>query len=164
MIRIKEARSGRQWRASVQFYPGITLVTLGVANVEEATRFYESLGWKRSRGASQVAISFFQLNTLALALFERHDLAADAGLRRADGDASGAFNGVTLAQNHGSKAAVDAVVAKAEAAGARVLKSPGDTDWGGYHGVFADPDGHVWEVCWNPFFPLAADGTIALPP
>lgn len=145
------------------FYSGITLITLGVDNVERASLFYERLGWRRSRGASQASISFFALNTLALALFGQFDLAADSGLPSETGDASSAFRGVTLAQNHGSKAAVDAVLAEAEAAGARILKPGVDTDWGGYHGIFADLDGHVWEICYNPFFPLAADGSVCLP-
>ena len=147
----------------VKFYPGITLVTLGVDSVERASLFYERLGWRRSRAASQSSISFFQLNTIAVGLFGRKDLAVDSGLP-AHAAQPVAFSGVTLAQNHGSKSAVDAVMAEAEVAGAKVLKAPCDTDWGGYHGVFADPDGYVWEVCFNPFFPLAADGSITLPP
>lgn len=147
----------------MKFYPGITLVTLGVENVERASLFYEKLGWRRSQGASQAAISFFALNTLALGLFEQKALAADSGLSPDMAPATGSFRGVTLAQNHHSKAAVNAVLAQAQAAGAKILHAPADTDWGGYHGVFADPDGHVWEVCYNPFFPLAADGSVTLP-
>lgn len=146
----------------MKFYPGITLVTLGVDSVERSSLFYERMGWRRSRAASQGSISFFQLNTLALSLFGRRDLAIDSGLSP-QSVSSKAFSGVTLAQNHGSKSAVDAVIAEAEVAGGKILITPRDTDWGGYHGTFADPDGHVWEICFNPFFPLAADGSVTLP-
>lgn len=148
----------------MKFYPGITLVTLGVDNVERASAFYEKLGWRRSKAASQTSIAFYALNTLAVALFPRDALAEDSGLAPAALAAPGQFGAMTLAQNHGSKSAVDAVMAQAQAAGARILKEAGDTHWGGYHAVFADPDNHVWEVCYNPFFPLAADGSVTLPP
>lgn len=148
----------------MKFYPGITLVTLGVENVERAGAFYERLGWRRSKGASQAAIMFFALNNLALALFPRDALAADAGLDPGAAGQPRQFSGVTLAQNHGSRSAVDSVIAGARAAGADIVKSPCDTAWGGYHGVFADADGHIWEICHNPFFPLSANGTVTLPP
>ena len=148
----------------MKFYSGISLITLGVENVENSSRFYESLGWRRSIGASHPAITFFALNTLAIALFPRDALAQDCGL---DGEAlapSCAFSSVTLAQNHGSRPAVDAVMQQARAAGAKILKSATATDWGGYHGIFSDPDGHIWEICHNPLFPLAVDGSVSLPP
>ncbi len=147
----------------MKFYSGVTLVTLGVENVERASVFYESLGWRRSKGASQPAITFFALNTLALALFPRDALAADSGIDPGRLAPLGTFSGVALAQNHGSRAAVNSVIAQARAAGATIVQPPRDADWGGYHGVFADLDGHVWEICFNPFFPLAADGSVTLP-
>jgi catechol 2,3-dioxygenase-like lactoylglutathione lyase family enzyme len=138
--------------------PRISLITLGVADVARARGFYERLGWRAS-ARSQAAIAFFQLNGMALALFGRDALAADAQA----GPATSGFSGVTLAHNVGSAAAVDAVLAAAVAAGARLLKPGRQADWGGYSGYFADPDGHAWEVAWNPFFPLDAGGNLVLP-
>lgn len=146
----------------MKFLPRVAFVTLAVDNVEKATRFYESLGWRRSR-ASQAAVTFFGLDNMVLALFGRAALAADSGVAAAAMSPPGHFGNVTLAQNFPSEAAVDAVIEQARAAGATVVKAPGATDWGGYHGVFTDPDGHLWEICHNPYFPLADDGTITLP-
>lgn len=145
----------------MRLYPGVSIVTLGVSDLGRAQRFYEQLRWRRSRAASTDRISFFALNSLVLALFDRMALAEDAGV--ADGEAAVVFSGVTLAQNYGSKAAVRMAMDEALAAGARGLKAPQDTAWGGYHATFADPDGHVWELAYNPFVELAADGTILLP-
>jgi catechol 2,3-dioxygenase-like lactoylglutathione lyase family enzyme len=146
------------------FYPGVTLITLGVDSVERASGFYEKLGWRRSQGASQPGITFFSLNTLALALFPRDALAMDSGFAPSSETGTVRFSGVTLAQNHGSKGAVDAVIDEARLAGAKIIRAPCATDWGGHHGIFADPDHHIWEICYNPFFPLAVDGTVTLPP
>jgi predicted lactoylglutathione lyase len=137
----------------------ITLVTLGVADIAKATVFYERLGFVRSKQASQTAISFFQAGPVVLALFGRDALDDDA---QAEALWTG-NGGIALAQNVASEAEVDAAMAKAEAAGARVLKPAAKTFWGGYDGYFADPDGHVWEVAFNPHWPLDADGSIKLP-
>lgn len=139
--------------------PRLSLVTLGVASLPAARAFYERLGWRPS-AASQEEIAFYQLGSLALALFPRHLLTADAHL---DTAGSG-FSGVTLAHNCRSVAAVDAAYEAALAAGARALKRPETVFWGGYSGYFADPDGHVWEVAYNPFFPLTEEGALVLPP
>jgi len=138
--------------------PRISLITLGVADLGRARAFYEALGWRASR-ASTPEVAFFQGNGLALALYGRAALAADAAVP----DQPTGFSGVTLAYNARSKAEADQVFAEAIAAGAQPLKRPHDTSWGGYSGYFADPDGHLWGVAWNPFFPLDAHGNLSLP-
>ena len=139
--------------------PRISLVTLGVADLDRAVRFYrDGLGWPHSSvGAGQVA--FLRAHGAVLALYPRESLAADVGLPVA----GTGFNGVTLAHNVRSKAMVDAVLAEAVAAGAALIKAAREVAWGGYVGYFADPDGHVWEVAWNPGFPFADDGSVLVP-
>jgi uncharacterized protein len=138
--------------------PRISLITLGVTDLAKARAFYEALGWKAS-SASQPEVVFFQGNGLALALFGREDLAKDAGLP----DRPTGFAAISLAYNARSKGEVDQVFAQAVAAGAAAVKPPEDVFWGGYSGYFADPDGHLWEVAWNPFFPLDEQGHMFLP-
>lgn len=140
--------------------PVLSLVTLGVRDVEASTRFYERLGFPLSSASQPAVVSFFRTAGGLLGLFGADDLAADAevGQQPATG-----FRGVSLAINVASRAAVDAALAAAEGAGARVLKAPQPTEWGGYHGYFADPDGHAWEVAHNPFWPLDEDGLPQLP-
>lgn len=136
----------------------VTLITLGVNDLAAARAFYAALGWREHR-ESQPGVAFFQMNGAALALFGRADLAADQGR-------PGAMLGtgaVTLAQNFGTEAEVDAAYAAALAAGAVALKAPEKVFWGGYSGYWADADGHVWEVAMNPFWPLAEDGSLTLP-
>jgi catechol 2,3-dioxygenase-like lactoylglutathione lyase family enzyme len=136
----------------------ISLVTIGVTDLDRSRRFYESLGWRRSvRGAEGVV--FFQVGGMALSLYPRSDLARDAGLPETD---SG-FGGIVLAYNARTRDEVDSVLAEAKAAGGTILKPGQDAFWGGYFGHFADPDGHPWEVTWNPSFTLAADGSLTLP-
>ena len=137
----------------------LTAVTLGVADLQRARRFYEKgLGWSASL-ASNKDVVFFQANGLVIALWGRADLAKDANVAN-DGDG---FSGIALAHNVRSKEDVDAVLAKAGHAGARILKPGQETFWGGYAGYFADPDGHMWEVAWNPFWPLDDVGNVKLP-
>jgi uncharacterized protein len=136
----------------------LSLVTLGVADLARSVAFYERLGWRRAARAAE-GVAFFRAGGVVLSLYSRPDLAADAGLLP---EGTG-FGGVTLAHNVRTRGEVDAVMAEAEAAGARVLKPAQDAFWGGYHGHFADPDGFPWEVAWNPGFPLAEDGTVTLP-
>jgi uncharacterized protein len=138
--------------------PRISLITLGVADMPRARRFYEALGWRAS-GASSEGVTFFQLGGLILSLYGRAALAEDAHLP-ADG---AGFGGVTVAYNVRERAEVDAVLEEARLAGATILKPGEDVFWGGYSGYFADPDGHPWEVAWNPHFPIQDDGTIRLP-
>jgi catechol 2,3-dioxygenase-like lactoylglutathione lyase family enzyme len=140
--------------------PRISLITLGVRDLARARQFYETgLGWKISP-ASTDDVAFFQLaGGVGLGLFSRKSLAEDAQIA----EAGSGFGGITLAQNQDSKAEVDRVIAAALAAGGTLLKAAHDVFWGGYSGYFADPDGHPWEIAWNPFFPLSADGGITLP-
>jgi uncharacterized glyoxalase superfamily protein PhnB len=136
----------------------VTLITLGVADLAAARAFYARLGWVE-HSESQPGVAFFQLQGAALALFGREALAADQGR-------AGAMLGtgaVTLAQNFGSEAEVDAAFAAALAAGGTALKAPEKVFWGGYSGYWADPEGHVWELAFNPFWPLADDGSLTLP-
>lgn len=137
----------------------LTAVTLGVADLQRARRFYETgLGWNASQ-AGDKDVAFFQANGLVIALWGRANLAEDANVKD-DGEG---FSGIALAHNVRSREEVDAVLAKAGHAGGRILKPGQDTPWGGYAGYFADPDGHMWEVAWNPFWPLDDAGNVKLP-
>lgn len=136
----------------------LTLVTLGVADLSRATRFYEALGWVRSVRAAE-GVAFFQLGGLALSLYPRAALAEDAGVA-AEGTG---FRGFTLAHNTASREEADAVLSKAASAGAVIVKPAQEASWGGYSGYFADPDGVLWEVAWNPGFDLRPDGSVRLP-
>jgi hypothetical protein len=136
----------------------VTLITLGVKDLSAARAFYAALGWQE-HGQSQPGVAFYQMHGAALALFGRDDLAADQGR---PGAALGT-GAMTLAQNFATGAEVDAAYAAALAAGATPLKAPTKVFWGGYSGYWADLDGHVWEVAFNPFWPLADDGSLTLP-
>jgi catechol 2,3-dioxygenase-like lactoylglutathione lyase family enzyme len=136
----------------------VTLITLGVKNIARSRRFYEALGWAPAEATP--AVVFYQMSGLALGLFGLKDLAADQGRP----EVPLGTGGFTLAQNHDSPEAVDAAYAAALAVGADPIKPPAKTFWGGYSGYYGDPDGHVWEVAHNPWWPLAADGTLTLPP
>ncbi|WUR60994.1 VOC family protein [Micromonospora chokoriensis] len=135
----------------------ISLVTLGVADVARAKAFYEQLGW---RGQEVEETVFIQAGGLAVVLWGRDKLADDAGI--ADPGTDG-FGGMALAQNVRSREEVDEVITTATKAGATVTKPARETFYGGYAGYFADPDGHVWEIAWNPGFALADDGTLTVP-
>lgn len=138
----------------------LSTITLGVEDLDRARGFFERLGWRPSSAfAESGQIVFFQVGGSVLALFPRAALAEDAKLAA---DGSG-FGGVTLAYNVRQREDVDATLAEAEAAGATVLKPAEDTFWGGRSGYFADTEGHPWEVCWNPHFPLGDDGSVKLP-
>ncbi len=135
----------------------VSLVTLGVADLGRALRFYEALGWKR--GNKDAGVVFFQIPGAVFALWLRAALAEDAHVA----DSGASFGGIALAYNARSKAEVDKVLAEAEAAGGTILKPAVDVFWGGYSGYFADPDGHLWEVAWNPGWSLDAEGRVSLP-
>lgn len=135
----------------------VTLITLGVADLARARAFYEALGWRPTR--PQEGVVFFQMHGAVLGLFGLKDLAADQNRP----DAALGTGAMTLAQNFASEAEVDAAYDLALAAGAALLKRPEKVFWGGYSGYYADPDGHVWEVAMNPFWPLNADGSLTLP-
>ena len=136
----------------------VSIVTLGVTDLVRSREFYERLGWTRSMAKAE-GIVFFQAGGMALALYPRHELAKDANVAP---DGHG-FTGITLAYNARTRQDVESVLADAEAAGATILKPAQDVFWGGYSGYFSDPDGFLWEVAWNPFFPIAEDGTIRIP-
>jgi hypothetical protein len=135
----------------------VSLITLGVEDVGRSRGFYESLGWSSSSDADSDVV-FFQAGGMIVALWSRELLAEDTAVT--DG---GGWGGVTLAHNVRSPDEVDVVIAEAEAAGAAIARLGAKTFWGGYSGVFVDPDGHAWEVAHNPFWTLGADGSIALP-
>jgi len=139
--------------------PNISLITLAVGDVAKATRFYEALGYVKSKTASQDDVSFFHADGVVLALWGREAQLEDAnarGLWTGNG-------GIVVAQNVASESEVDAVMARAEAAGARMLKPAAKAFWGGYNGYFADPDGHLWEIAFNPHWGLEESGLIKLP-
>ncbi len=135
----------------------VSLVTLGVADVGRARAFYEALGWTTG-AAPEDDVVFFPAGGMVVALWDRGSLAEDSGV--AD---SGGWGGVTLAHNVRSPAEVDAVVQEARAAGANIVREPGETFWGGYSAAFTDPDGHTWEIAHNPHWKLREDGSVELP-
>jgi catechol 2,3-dioxygenase-like lactoylglutathione lyase family enzyme len=135
----------------------LSLVTLGVTDLARARAFYEALGW-RSRTPPEQGVAFFQSGGMVVALWGREQLAQDSGVT--DG---GGWGGVTLAHNVASPDEVDAVIEDARAAGARIAREPAETFWGGYSGVFVDPDGHPWEVAHNPRWTLGPHGAVTLP-
>ena len=137
--------------------PRVSLITLGVRDVARARTFYEALGW-RSSSKPEDGVVFFQSGGMVLALWSREELAADSGVTD-----SGGWGGVTPAWNVGGPAEVDAIIAAAAGAGATIARPGAATFWGGYSGVFIDPDGHPWEVAHNPFWTLGDDGSVRLP-
>ena len=141
--------------------PRLSLITLGVADVARARKFYEALGFKAG-SASQDAVTFLDAGGVVLALFGRAALAEDASLADRPTGFTPSFSGIALAHNARSEAAVDKALAEAVAAGAKLIKPAGKTFWGGYSGYFADPDGHLWEVAHNPYFTFDADGRVVL--
>jgi len=136
----------------------VSIITLGVADLDRSRKFYEHLGWRRSMTNTE-GVVFFQAGGVVLALYPRADLAKDANLAPDGQD----FGGVTLAYNTRTHDEVDAVLREAEAAGAKILKPAQEAFWGGYSGYFSDLDGFAWEVAWNPSFTIAADGSLHLP-
>jgi catechol 2,3-dioxygenase-like lactoylglutathione lyase family enzyme len=134
----------------------VSFITLGVSDLAAARAFYERLGWRVGLEVEETV--FFQIGPSVLVLWGRDKLAADSGVT--DG---GGWGGITLAHNVASTADVDRVIEEARSAGATISREPGPTFYGGYAGVFVDPDGHPWEVAHNPGFPLADDGSISVP-
>jgi uncharacterized glyoxalase superfamily protein PhnB len=145
--------------AAVSSRPHISLVTLGVRDLAKAIAFYEGLGLVKA-GFDDDDVAFFDMGGLALGLFVWDELAKDAKL----GPESKGFRGLSLAWNRASEAEVDAVFAKAASLGATVTKPPERVFWGGYSGYFTDLDGHLWEIAYNPTWPLRANGAMELPP
>jgi len=134
----------------------LSLITLGVDDLARSCAFYEALGWRAGNDWQVQGVCFFQGVGMVLALWDRHELAQDSGTRANDPGA------VTLAHNVGSPDQVDDVLAEAGAAGARIHRTGAPTPWGGYSGVFLDPDGHAWEIAHNPFWRIADDGSTNL--
>ena len=130
----------------------VSLITLGVADLERSRRFYEALGWSSGAEPGDDDV-FFQAGDMVLALWDRARLAEDS--RVTDG---GGWGGVTVALNLGSPAEVDATIEEARAAGATIGREPAETFWGGYSAIFLDPDGHPWEIAHNPHWTITADG------
>jgi len=136
----------------------ISLVTLGVADLDRAIAFYRAIGWEPHPRSVVGEVAFYQAGGLVFALWSRASLAEDSGV--ADG---AGWGGITLAHNVDTSDEVDAILVAAEAAGARIARSGAPTEWGGYSGVFVDLDGHPWEVAVNSGWPIADDGSILLP-
>jgi predicted lactoylglutathione lyase len=134
----------------------VSLITLGVADLGRSRRFYEALGWKTGADPGDDVV-FFQAGDMVLALWDRARLAEDSCVE--DGGGRG---GATLALNLGSPAEVDAAIEEARAAGATIGREPAETFWGGYSGLFVDPDGHPWEIAHNPRWRLTEDGGVRL--
>jgi predicted lactoylglutathione lyase len=141
----------------------VSLATLGVADVERATAFYVALGWRLSPASVAGEVSFFHTDGALLALWDLAALAADTGQTPGEAPATG-FRPTMLAMNLESPEAVDAVFEEIRGVGGRVVTAPSKADWGGYTGSFADLDGHLWEVAYNPdFLPIGPDGRPTLP-
>ncbi len=135
----------------------VSIITLGVEDLARSRRFYEELGW---RGQEVEETVFFQAGGSVVVLWSRDELAADSGIS----DDGSTFGGIALAHNVRSRQQVDEVVRRAASAGASVTRDPSETFYGGYAGCFRDPDGHVWEIAFNPGFPLDEDGNLTVPP
>jgi predicted lactoylglutathione lyase len=134
----------------------LSLITLGVSDLGRARGFYEGLGWKTGAEPGDDVV-FFQAGGMIVALWDRGKLAEDSGVEDSPG-----WGGVTLAYNVRSPQEVDEVIEEARAAGARIARPGAETFWGGYSGVFVDPDGHPWEVAHNPHWTVHEDGTVSL--
>ncbi len=134
----------------------LNLVTLGVADLGRARRFYEALGWTTGAGPEDDVV-FFQAGEMVVALWDRAPLAEDSCV-----EDEGGWGGVTFALNFASREEVDAATEEARAAGARIGREPAETFWGGYSSVILDPDGHPWEIAHNPNWTITEDGGLRL--
>jgi catechol 2,3-dioxygenase-like lactoylglutathione lyase family enzyme len=134
----------------------VSLITLGVRDLARSRQFYEALGWRHADRSGD-DVYFFQAGGMVVALWSREELAADSTVTDAGG-----WGGITLAYNTRSAEEVDAVLAEAASAGATIGRTGAETAWGGYSGIFIDPDGHPWEVAHNPYWPMTDDGSIDL--
>jgi uncharacterized protein len=151
-----ESVTGTRWLSSRAVEPRISLVTLGVDDLARSRAFYAALGWCGQEVEETV---FVQAGPMALVLWSRAKLAADSGLS----EPGSGFDGIVLAQNVRSAAEVDAIMVAAADAGATITRAPSPTFYGAYAGVFLDPDGHAWEIAFNPGFTLDDDGALILP-
>ncbi len=137
----------------------LSLVTLGVADLDRSIAFYEGLGWTRSMRAAE-GVAFFQLGGMGLSLYPLSDLSADVGV---DEEPLVAWRGIALAHNVRERREVDTIVETVARLGGSVVNAPEEKFWGGYGAYFADPDGHFWEIAWNPGFPLDETGSLTIP-
>jgi catechol 2,3-dioxygenase-like lactoylglutathione lyase family enzyme len=138
--------------------PRISLITLGVADLQRTVDFYERvIGWKAE--ASPPGVVFFDLNGVIFALWPHNDLAKDMGTTVNDVPA---YRGYALAHNVRSETEVDAIFARLKENGTTIVKEPQKAFWGGYSGYFSDPDGHTWEIAYNPFWTIREDGRVSL--
>lgn len=135
----------------------VSLITLGVRDLDRSRAFYEALGWTTGAAPADDVV-FFQAGGMVVALWGRASLAEDSGV-----EDSGGWGGMTLAHNVRSPADVDAVIEEARAAGAGIVREPAETFWGGYSAAFTDPDGHPWEIAHNPRWTIRDDGSVELP-
>jgi len=142
--------------------PQFCIVTLGVADLDRSIRFYRDLGWEQ-RGDPAQGITWFKTSGTWIGLFGHDELAEDAGLPATPQGDLPACRGISLAINLGSREAVDEAFELVARVGATVVKAAEVMSWGGYSGYFADPDGHLWEIAHNPFFPIDGDGRIEIP-
>jgi catechol 2,3-dioxygenase-like lactoylglutathione lyase family enzyme len=136
----------------------VSLITLGVGDLERSRAFYEALGWTTGAAPADDVV-FFQTGGMVVALWDRAKLAEDSGVADAGG-----WGGMTLAHNVRSPAEVDAVTEEARSAGGDIVREPAETFWGGYSAAFTDPDGHPWEIAHNPRWTIRDDGSVELPP
>jgi hypothetical protein len=134
----------------------VSLITLGVSDLARSRAFYEALGWKTGATPADDVV-FFQAGGMIVGLWSRAQLAEDSGV-----EDTGGWGGITPAYNARSPEEVDAVIAEAERAGATIPRHGATTFWGGYSGVFVDPDGHAWEVAHNPHWTIEPDGSVRL--
>jgi hypothetical protein len=135
------------------------LVTLGVRDLDRSVAFYEALGWERASSSIEGVIQWFHTAESNLGLFPLEELAADAGVSAERGP----FAGITLAINVETPESVAPGLAAAEAAGATIVKAATEAEWGGVSGYFSDPDGYLWEIAYNPAFPLDEQGRLHIP-
>lgn len=142
--------------------PNFVIVTLGVSDLERSARFYRGLGWEQ-RGDLAAGITWFKTSGSWVGLFGYDDLAQDASLEASPMAELPAYRGVTLAVNLPTEEAVDLAFVRVRELGGRIVKPATRAEWGGYSGYFADPDGHLWELCFNPGFPLDENGRIDIP-
>lgn len=136
----------------------LSLVTLGVRDIEKSVTFYEKLGWKVANDYAEQGVAFFQCGGMGFALWSREELAGDSGIKKDNGG----WGGITLAHNVRKPEDVDEILRDAKDAGAEIPRYGAETFWGGYSGVFHDPDGHAWEVAHNPNWTVNEDGTVTI--
>ena len=144
---------------SVENHARVSMISLGVNHLKKSTKFYEMLGWEKSE-QSQDTISFMKGVNIVLGLYGINELAMDSGIRKEARGLDAGFSGIALALNLPSKDSVDEYARRAIKAGATITKQPQEVFWGGYSGYFADLDGHLWEIAYNPFFEFDADGNL----